>query len=59
MSAGQIMPHNIPRSRNTWLADGVIECKNRTIRMERIGTVRDCLRTGPRGDGRRLSCPRP
>ncbi len=37
MSAGQIMPHNIPRSRNTWLADGVIECKNRTIRMERIG----------------------
>ena len=31
------MTHNIPRSRNTWAADGVIECKNRTIGMERIG----------------------
>ena len=31
------MPHNIPRSLITAVADSVIECKNRTIAMERIG----------------------
>ena len=34
---GQFMPHNIPRSRSTGAPYGVIECKNRTIAMERIG----------------------
>ena len=31
------MPNNIPRSLITAVADSVIECKNRTIAMERIG----------------------